>query len=197
MTKRPVKIAVLFSGRGSNMHTLARHIARPETNAELVLTITNRPNAGGIDICKNENIPCTIIDHKAFDNRDAFDAKLDETLRAAKVDLICCAGFMRLLTADFVNAWPDRLLNIHPSLLPKYKGLHTHKRVLEAGDNEHGCTVHIMRPEMDDGPILVQKTVPVLEGDTPDSLAARVYGQEHIAYPEALNMMLDRMAGTA
>jgi phosphoribosylglycinamide formyltransferase-1 len=193
---RPIRIAILFSGRGSNMQTLANHIAQPEVNAEFTVAITNRPQAGGIDICKQLDVACHIIDHETFDARAAFDAALDDILRAAKVDLICCAGFMRLLTADFVNGWPDRLLNIHPSLLPKYKGLHTHKRALEAGDKEHGCTVHYMRPEMDDGPIIVQKKVPVRDDDTPDSLTRRVIEQEHIAYAEALDVVLKKMADT-
>lgn len=196
MGDMPAKIAILFSGRGSNMQNLAHHIARPETNAELALTVSNRPDAGGIGFCEAENIPCTIIDHRAYTSREAFDAELNKTLRAAEIDLICCAGFMRLLTADFVNGWPDRLINIHPSLLPKHKGLHTHKRALEAGDKEHGCTVHYMRAEMDEGPIILQKPVPVLAGDTPDTLAARVIEQEHIAYPQALDAVLRKMAGT-
>lgn len=195
MSGSPVKIAILFSGRGSNMRTLARHIARDNVPAELVLTVTNRPNAAGIAVAEAEGIACTIIDHEAFDSREAFDAELDATLRAAGVELICCAGFMRLLTADFVNGWPDRLLNIHPSLLPKYKGLHTHKRALEAGDAEHGCTIHYMRPLMDDGPIILQKKVPVLADDTPETLAARVIEQEHIAYAQALDIALTKMAG--
>ena len=193
---RPIRIAILFSGRGSNMQTLANHIAQPEVNAEFTVAITNRPQAGGIDICKQLGVACHIIDHETFDARAAFDAALDDILRSAKIDLICCAGFMRLLTADFVNGWPDRLLNIHPSLLPKYKGLHTHKRALEAGDKEHGCTVHYMRPEMDDGPIIVQKKVPVRDDDTPDSLTQRVIEQEHIAYAEALDVVLKKMADT-
>ena len=134
MNGSPVKIAILFSGRGSNMKSLAAHIARADVPAEFVLALCNRPDAGGIKICEAAGIACSVIDHKSFDSREAFDAKLDETLRAANIDLICCAGFMRLLTEDFVNCWPDRLLNIHPSLLPKYKGIHTHKRALEAGD---------------------------------------------------------------
>jgi phosphoribosylglycinamide formyltransferase-1 len=192
MSGKAARIAILFSGRGSNMQTLARHIAQPDVPAEFVLAITNRPNAGGIEICKNLGVACTVIDHEAFDSRADFDAQLDTALRAANVDLICCAGFMRLLTADFVNGWPDRLLNIHPSLLPKYKGLHTHKRAIEAGDKEHGCSVHYMRPEMDDGPVIVQKRVPIRRGDTPDTLAARVIEQEHIAYPQALDMALKK-----
>lgn len=196
MSRSPVKIAILFSGRGSNMQSLAAHIARHDVPAELALTVTNRPDAGGIAFCRAENIPCQIIDHKTFETRESFDAALDNALRAAEIDLICCAGFMRLLTTDFVNGWPDRLLNIHPSLLPKHKGLHTHKHALEAGDTEHGCTVHFMRPEMDEGPIIVQKSVPIMPDDTPDTLAARVLAQEHIAYPEALDMVLKKMAGT-
>ncbi|MCH1568800.1 MAG: phosphoribosylglycinamide formyltransferase [Alphaproteobacteria bacterium] len=196
MSGAPVNIAILFSGHGSNLQALSHHIARDDVPARLVMAISNRPAARGIDFCADANIPCEIIDHTGFESRDAFDAKLDETLRAAGIDLICCAGFMRLLTEDFVNNWRDRLINIHPSLLPKYKGLDTHTRALEAGDREHGCTVHYMRPEMDDGPIIVQKTVPVLPDDTPDTLAARVLEQEHIAYPEALDTVLIKMAGT-
>ena len=196
MSGAPVNIAILFSGHGSNLQALAHHIARDDVPARLVMAISNRPAAGGIDFCADANIPCEIIDHTEFESRDAFDTKLDETLRAAEIDLICCAGFMRLLTEDFVNNWRDRLINIHPSLLPKYKGLDTHTRALEAGDKEHGCTVHYMRPEMDDGPIIMQETVPVLPDDTPDTLAARVLEQEHIAYPEALDTVLIKMAGT-
>ena len=190
------RIAILFSGRGSNMKSLAHHIARLDVAAELALTITNRPEAGGIAFCQTENIACEIIDHKTFDSRAAFDAKLDNALRAANIDVICCAGFMRLLTPDFVNGWLDRLINIHPSLLPKYPGLRTHQRAIEAGDTVHGCTVHYMRPEMDEGPIIVQKSVPILPNDTPETLSDRVLTQEHIAYPQALDVVLRKMAGT-
>ncbi len=190
MSRSPVKIAVLFSGRGSNLQSLAAHIARPDTPAELSLAISNRPDAGGLIFCRDKNIPHKVIDHKAFESRAAFDATLDDSLHAADIDLICCAGFMRLLTTEFVDKWHNRLLNIHPSLLPKHKGLHTHKHALEAGDTEHGCTVHFMRPEMDEGPIIVQKSVSIMPDDTPDTLAARVLEQEHIAYPEALDVVL-------
>lgn len=197
MTQTPVKIAILFSGRGSNLEVLAAHIARPDVPAELVLALTNRPDAIGLDYCRDAKIPAHAIDHKAYGDRAAFDAEMDKALRAANVDLICCAGFMRLLTGDFVNAWHDRIINIHPSLLPKYKGLHTHARALEAGDKEAGCSVHYVRPEMDDGPVIVQKHVPILPADTPDTLRTRVLEQEHIAYPEALDVVLKKMAGTA
>lgn len=196
MSHPPFKIAILFSGRGSNLASLATHIARDDVPAELTLAVSNRPMAGGLDYCRQENIAHQIIDHTQFAERAAFDAELDKTLRAADIDVICCAGFMRLLTADFVNAWPDRLINIHPSLLPKHKGLNTHQQAIEAGDKEHGCTVHYMRPEMDDGPIIIQKSVPVRADDTPDTLAARVLEQEHIAYPQALDVVLKKMAGT-
>jgi phosphoribosylglycinamide formyltransferase-1 len=201
MTQTPIepktRIAILFSGRGSNLKVLAEHIARAEVNAELVLGLTNRPNAGGLDYCAAHNIAHQTIDHKAFETRADFDAALDDALRAAKVELICCAGFMRLLTPNFVESWRDRIINIHPSLLPKYKGLNTHARAIEAGDKQAGCSVHYMRPEMDEGPVIVQKAVPILDGDTPDTLQARVLEQEHIAYPEALDVVLKKMAGTA
>ena len=192
-----MRVAVLFSGRGSNMRVLAEHMARPEVEAEFVLGLSNRPEAGGLSYCAEIGVEAHAIDHKAYDSRAVFDAELDKALRAAQVDFICCAGFMRLLTAAFVDSWRDRIINIHPSLLPKYKGLHTHARALEAGDKEAGCSVHYMRPETDEGPIIVQRRVPILAGDTPETLAARVLVEEHIAYPEALGMVLKKMAGTA
>lgn len=187
---RPIRIAILFSGGGSNMKALAAHISQPHVPAQLVMTISNRPDAGGIGYCQDAQIPCQIIDHKAYESRADFDAALDAALKDAEIDLICAAGFMRLLTPEFVTKWTDRILNIHPALLPKFKGLNTHARAIEAGESEHGCSVHYMRPEMDEGPVLVQKSVPVLPDDTPESLAARVLEQEHIAYPEALDMAL-------
>ena len=191
MSGSPVKIAILFSGRGSNMQTLARHIAKADVPAELVLTVTNRPDAGGLEICKAAGIACTVIDHKTFDSREAFDAKLDETLRAANIELICCAGFMRLLTADFVNGWPDRLLNIHPSLLPAFggKGFYGHRvhsAVLARGCQVSGCTVHLVDEVYDNGPILVQRWCPVQPDDSADTLAARVFDEELRALPEGL-----------
>ncbi|MGC6476230.1 MAG: phosphoribosylglycinamide formyltransferase [Parvibaculales bacterium] len=191
---RPIRIAILFSGGGSNMKALAAHIAQPHIAAELVLTISNRPDAGGIRYCRDEQIPCQIIDHKAYESRADFDAALDAALEDAEIDLICAAGFMRLLTPEFVTKWENKILNIHPALLPKFKGLNTHARAIEAGETEHGCSVHYMRPEMDEGPILVQKSVSVLPDDTPETLAARVLEQEHIAYPEALDMALAKLS---
>lgn len=197
MKQQPTKVAVLFSGRGSNLKTLAEHMAQPQVPAELALALSNRPKAGGLDYCASQGIAHQAIDHKLFETRESFDAELDAALRAAGIELICCAGFMRLLSPGFVEAWRDRIINIHPSLLPKYKGLHTHARALEAGDSVHGCSVHYMRPEMDEGPVIVQKQVPVLPEDTPDTLAERVLQQEHIAYPEALDAVLKKMASPA
>ena len=191
------RVAVLFSGRGSNLQSLADHMARADVPAELALAVTNRPYAGGLDYCAEADIAAKVIDHTLFDTRDAFDAALDTELHKADIELVCCAGFMRLLTAGFVNRWRDRIINIHPSLLPKYKGLKTHARAIEAGDSEAGCSVHYMRPEMDDGPVIVQRRVPILPDDTPDTLAARVLQEEHTAYPEALDVVLKKMAGTA
>lgn len=187
------RVAILFSGRGSNMRVLAEHMAHPNVPAQFVLGLSNRPDAGGLAYCASIGVEAHAIDHKNFDDRAAFDAELDKCLRAANIELICCAGFMRLLTADFVEGWRDRIINIHPSLLPKYKGLHTHKRAIEAGDKEAGCSVHYMRPEMDEGPVIVQRRVPVLPDDTPETLAARVLVEEHIAYPEALDVVLKNL----
>ena len=197
MKQEPTKVAVLFSGRGSNLKTLAEHMAQADVPGELALALSNRPKAGGLDYCAHQGIAHQAIDHTLYDSRESFDAALDAALRGAKIELICCAGFMRLLSAGFVEAWRDRIINIHPSLLPKYKGLHTHARAIEAGDKMHGCSVHYMRPEMDEGPVIVQKKVPILPDDTPETLAQRVLVQEHIAYPEALDAVLKKMASPA
>ena len=176
------------------MKSLAAHIARPDVPAEIALTLTNRPDAGGIEFCREQGLACAVLDHKAYDSREAFEAEMQRQLEQAGVELICAAGFMRLLTAGFVQKWKNRILNIHPSLLPAHKGLHTHERALAAGDSEHGCTVHVMTAAMDDGEIIVQKKVPVLADDTPDVLAARVLEQEHLAYPEALDKVLKNLS---
>lgn len=157
------------------------HPARP------CLVLSNDPNAGGLVKAAERGVPTAFVEHRPFKgDRAAFEAELMKPLLAAEPDIICLAGFMRVLTAGFVSQWNGRMLNIHPSLLPKYKGLHTHARALEAGDTEHGCTVHEVTAELDDGPILGQARVPVLPGDTPDILAARVLEQEHKLYPGVL-----------
>ena len=195
MASNPTRIAILFSGTGTSLKNLVAHIHAENVAATLELAICNRPDAKGLEFCRDNNIPHELIDHTNYSDRAEFDAAMQTALQAANIDLICAAGFMRLLTPEFVRHWQDRIINIHPSLLPAYKGLHTHRRVLEAGDKTHGCTVHMMRPEMDEGPILVQRQIDVLPDDTEDTLAARVIEQELIAYPEALDMMLARLQG--
>lgn len=180
------RVAILLSGGGSNMVALVDsmtgdHPARP------CLVLSNDPQAGGLAKAAERGIATAAVEHRPFrGDRAAFEAELMKPLLEAEPDIICLAGFMRVLTAGFVAHWQGRMLNIHPSLLPKYKGLHTHARALEAGDTEHGCTVHEVTPELDDGPILGQARVPVLPGDTPDVLAARVLEQEHRLYPAVL-----------
>jgi phosphoribosylglycinamide formyltransferase-1 len=183
------RVGVLISGRGSNMAALIESCKKHSYPAEIVSVISNRPDAPGLDIAANSGLPAQTIDHKDYPTREAFEAVLNEALRAAEVELICNAGFMRLLTEGFVEAWRDRQLNIHPSLLPAFKGLHTHERALAAGVKLSGCTVHFVRTEMDSGPIIAQAAVPVLTDDTPDDLAARVLEAEHKLYPLALKLV--------
>lgn len=183
------RVAVLVSGRGSNLKALIEASERPDASFSIALVISNRPEAGGLEIAEAAGIPNLVVDHKAFDGREAFEQALDRQLNEAGVRLVCLAGFMRIFTPWFPTRWQDRLLNIHPALLPAFKGLDTHARALEAGVRVHGCTVHLVRPELDDGPILVQAAVPVLADDTEDTLAARVLEMEHRAYPLALELM--------
>lgn len=183
------RVGVLISGRGSNMSALIDACKKQEYPAEIVVVISNRPGAPGLETAALSGIATKTIDHKQYASREEFEADLDATLREAKVDLICSAGFMRLLTEGFVEAWRDRQLNIHPSLLPAFKGLHTHERAIETGVKLTGCTVHFMRTEMDSGPIVAQAAVPVLPDDTPETLAARVLEAEHKLYPLALELV--------
>jgi phosphoribosylglycinamide formyltransferase-1 len=184
-----LKVGILISGRGSNLKSLIDACATPGYPAEIALVISNRPEAPGLGIARAAGIPALAIDHKLFPTREAFDAELDKALRAAGVELICNAGFMRILSDGFVEAWRDRQLNIHPSLLPAFKGLKVHERVLEAGVRITGCTVHIVRPAMDEGPIVAQVAVPVEPGDTAETLADRVLAAEHKLYPLALKLV--------
>lgn len=180
------RVAILVSGGGSNMVALVDSMTGDHP-ARACLVLSNDPKAGGLVKAAERGVPTAFVDHRPFKgDRAAFEAELMKPLLAAEPDIICLAGFMRVLTAGFVSQWNGRMLNIHPSLLPKYKGLHTHARALEAGDSEHGCTVHEVTAELDDGPILGQARVPVLPGDTPDILAARVLEQEHKLYPAVL-----------
>ena len=188
-----LRLGVLISGRGSNLGALieaARDAAYP---AEIGLVIANRPEAPGLGLAAAAGLPTLVIDHRNFSDRAAFEAAVTTALRAAGVQLICLAGFMRVLTADFIAAWPNRIINIHPSLLPAYKGLHIHERVLAARETETGCTVHFVNAELDAGAIILQKAVPVLPGDTPDSLAARVLVQEHLCYPQAVRQLAEKI----
>jgi phosphoribosylglycinamide formyltransferase 1 len=180
------KVGILISGRGSNMVSLIDAARLEGFPAEIVCVISNRPQAQGLARAKAAGIPAVAIDHKLFPSREAFETELDKALRGHGVELVACAGFMRMMTAGFVEGWRDAMLNIHPSLLPAYKGLDTHERALADGVKLAGCTVHVVRPELDAGPIIAQAAVPVLEGDTADSLGARVLEAEHHLYPHAL-----------
>ncbi len=186
MTDTRKRVGILISGRGSNMTALVVAARDPAYPAEIVCVLSNRPEAEGLVKAAAAGIATRTIDHTRFKERGAFEAELDKALRNAGVELVACAGFMRLMTPDFVERWRDRMLNIHPSLLPAFPGLNTHERALAAGVRITGCTVHVVRPEMDDGPIIAQAAVPVLDGDTAESLAARVLEAEHRLYPHAL-----------
>ena len=187
-----VKTAVLLSGRGSNLQALIDAAASPEFPAEIVRVVSNVPGAGGLERAAQAGIATATIDHRDFEDRETFEDALQAALEADEVELVCLAGFMRLLTKDFVDRWHDRMINIHPSLLPSYKGLHTHERVLEDGVRFTGCTVHFVRAEMDAGPIIVQAAVAVHTDDDEDTLAARVLMAEHRCYPLALELVAGR-----
>ena len=180
------KVAVLISGRGSNMAALMEAGKRPNCPYEIVAVISNRPEAKGLETAQAAGIATAVVDHKAFATREAFEEVLHETLLAFSTELVACAGFMRIMTEGFVRRWEGRMLNIHPSLLPLFKGLHTHRRALQAGVRVHGATVHFVTPELDSGPIIIQGAVPVLPDDTEEALAARVLKVEHRIYPAAL-----------
>ena len=185
------RVAILISGGGSNMVALARSMTGDHP-AQPVLVLSNRPDAGGLDKARALGIPVASVDHRNWgEDRAGFDAALEAELASVAPDILCLAGFMRILTPGFVTRWAGKMINIHPSLLPKYRGLNTHARALDAGDKEHGCTVHLVTPELDDGPILGQARVAVAPDDTPDSLAARVLVQEHRLYPAVLRRFID------
>jgi phosphoribosylglycinamide formyltransferase-1 len=179
-------VVVLISGSGSNLQALIDSIAHDGNPARIRAVISNRADAYGLERAKQAGIATAVLDHKQFDGREAFDAALIEAIDAYNPQLVVLAGFMRILTPGFVRHYAGRLLNIHPSLLPKYKGLHTHQRALEAGDSEHGCSVHFVTEELDGGPLVVQAVIPVQSDDSPASLAERVHAQEHLIYPLAV-----------
>jgi len=187
-----LKIAVLISGSGSNLQALIDMCAKEDSPAEIVRVISNVERAYGLERAKTAGIKTTVVNHKKYDGREAFDDALHQVLDSDNIQLICLAGFMRLLTDGFVQRWRDQLINIHPALLPSFKGLHTHERAIEAGVKFHGATVHYVRPAMDEGPIIAQAAVPVLPSDTPDELGTRVLEQEHLIYPLALKLIAER-----
>jgi len=186
-----LKLGILISGRGSNMQALLAVCRRGEIAADIRLVLANRSDAAGLVAARTAGVPTKIVAHRDYPDRTAFDRALDAALRAAGVDFICLAGFMRLLTAEFIAAWRDRIINIHPSLLPAFPGIDTHARALAAGVKLAGCTVHYVRFETDTGPIVAQAAVPVLPGDDEARLAARVLAAEHCLYPLALKLIAE------
>lgn len=184
-----LKVAVVISGGGSNLKALIDAAARPGCAFAVTHVFCNRPDAGGLAHAAAADIPASVIDHKTFASREAFDAALDAGLRAAAPDIVALAGFMRILTTPFIERWQGRMTNIHPSLLPLYKGLHPHRQALEAGAGMHGCTVHWVTPGVDEGPIIAQAEVPILPGDTEATLQARTLIEEHKLYARALTMI--------
>lgn len=184
-------IVVLLSGSGSNLQAIIDQIAEGRLNARIMAVISNKADAYGLERAKKAGIPTELIEHHQFDSRESFDAQLIKTIDKYQPKLIVLAGFMRILTDDFVNHYYGRMINIHPSLLPRYRGLHTHRRALEAGDFEHGLTIHYVSSELDGGPVILQKTVPVLEGDDEQTLAQRVLEQEHQAYPQVIQWIAE------
>ncbi|MBG8562787.1 phosphoribosylglycinamide formyltransferase [Pseudomonas qingdaonensis] len=179
-------VVVLLSGTGSNLQALIDSTRSGDSPVRIRAVISNRADAYGLQRARDAGIDTAVLDHKAFDGREAFDAALVELIDGFAPQLVVLAGFMRILSAGFVRHYHGRLLNIHPSLLPKYKGLHTHQRALEAGDAEHGCSVHFVTEELDGGPLVVQAVIPVVSDDTPAQLAQRVHSQEHLIYPLAV-----------
>ena len=189
MVDTPVKLAILISGSGSNLQALIDACASPDFPARIAVVLSNKADAYGLERARAADIPTAVISHKDAD----FEDKILETLGPYDPDIMCLAGFMRILSADFITRFGKPMINIHPSLLPKYKGLNTHQRAINAGEREAGCTVHHVVPEMDSGEIIVQKRVPVLEGDTAETLAARILEQEHKAYPQAVEKLVQSL----
>ena len=189
------RVAVLISGRGSNMAALIEAAKVNDYPAEIVLVLSNQPDAAGLLRAREAGITTAVIDHRRFhDDRQAFERALDDVLGKYRIDIVCLAGFMRLLTEWFIGRWSGRILNVHPALLPEFKGLHTHRRALAAGVKRHGATVHFVVEETDAGPIISQESVAVLPGDSEETLAARVLEIEHRIYPQALRLVAEGRA---
>jgi phosphoribosylglycinamide formyltransferase-1 len=185
------RLGVLISGRGSNLQAIVDAIREGRLDAEIAVVISNRADAAGLDRARDAGIEALHIDHRSFRSRDDFDRAVVDALRARNVGLVCLAGFMRLVGSAMLEAFPNAILNIHPSLLPAFPGVDAQRQAIEHGVKVSGVTVHLVTPELDDGPIIVQRAVPVLDGDTPDSLSARILIEEHHAYPEAIKRLLD------
>jgi phosphoribosylglycinamide formyltransferase-1 len=191
MSSDPItKIAVLISGRGSNLQSIIDAVQRGDVNASIAVVVSNREDAPGLERARRANIETLFISHRAFSTREAYDAKLVEELRARRVTLVCLAGFMRIFSAPMLEAFANRMLNIHPSLLPAFPGLHPQRQAIDHGVKVSGVTVHLVDGVLDGGPIVLQRTVPVLDDDTAETLAARILEEEHRAYPEALAIVL-------
>ena len=192
------RVAVLISGRGSNMTALIEAAKAADYPAEIALVVSNNPDAAGLVRAAAEGIATAVVDHRPFGpDREAFERALDAELQRHRIEIVCLAGFLRLLTPWFVTRWNGRMLNIHPALLPQFKGLHTHRRALEAGVERHGATVHFVVPEMDAGPVVAQDWIAVRKGDTEETLAQRVLEVEHRIYPQALRALAEGRAGPA
>jgi phosphoribosylglycinamide formyltransferase-1 len=187
------RVGVLISGRGSNMAALVEAARDQAYPAEIVCVVSNRPDAAGLKFAQDQNISTYVVDHKEFKTRESFDKALNDYLQSQKLDLIACAGFMRIMTSVLLEPWAGKIINIHPSLLPLYKGTHTHERALANGVKVHGCSVHYVTEELDSGPIIARAEVPVLPGDTPETLSARVLVEEHKLYPRALALAASRI----
>jgi phosphoribosylglycinamide formyltransferase-1 len=186
-----MRLGILISGRGSNLEAIANAIARRKLDAEIAIVISNRAAAGGLEIARQRGIPLRVIESRGME-REAYDKMVIDELRTHEVDLVCLAGFMRLLSSSFVEAFPQRVVNIHPSLLPAFPGLDAQRQALEHGVRITGCTVHLVDEFLDSGPILLQAAVPVLDDDTVESLSARILAQEHVIYPKAIQFIVER-----
>ena len=185
---RRIRLVVLISGNGSNLQAIIDEIANNNLPAQIVAVISNKADAYGLERAKKAGIEQHVLSHQNYDSREQYDIALKDLIDSFQPDLIILAGFMRILSNEFVNHYSQRMMNIHPSLLPKYKGLNTHQRAIDAGDKEHGCSVHFVTPELDDGPVILQAKVEVKENDTAETLAERVHEQEHRIYPEAIRL---------
>jgi phosphoribosylglycinamide formyltransferase-1 len=191
-SNKKARLVILISGRGSNMRSILDAAKAGSLDVDISAVISNRPDAAGLAFAAEEGIETAVIDHKQFESREQFDEALATKIDEYQPDFVILAGFMRILTEGFVSHFAGRLINIHPSLLPKFKGLHTHQRAIDAGENEHGASVHFVTAELDDGPVILQARVPVLADDNADTLAARVLEQEHLLYPAAIQKLVSQ-----